>query len=258
MMLWQELESSARKICLTEPHGNRCRDPRKPTVCCHRTNVVVTWHRAGHFERAPMLLASEPMTLGILHPPDLATPEEEALVGVPAQPKPPATLPANASLVEEIVSLARYMAQTEVHTYAFSVAANAILSLFPFIVMMFTIARLVFHSARDGERDRGHDPLFPAHRPAIRHQEHGDCGPRAQRGAGCLGGHVAGFFDRRFSAAGSGPEPGLGRHQKPLLPHEPAGLPRPGCRHWHAGPGQRRRHRGAAIGFADAVLWPHR
>jgi len=50
-------------------------------------------------------------------------------------------------MVDEVVSLGRYMAQTEVHTYAFSVAANAILSLFPFIVMMFTIARLVFHSA---------------------------------------------------------------------------------------------------------------
>jgi len=36
--------------------------------------------------------------------------------------------------------------QTEVHTYAFSVAANAILSLFPFIVMMYTVARRVFHS----------------------------------------------------------------------------------------------------------------
>ncbi|HVW78721.1 MAG TPA: YihY/virulence factor BrkB family protein [Alloacidobacterium sp.] len=47
----------------------------------------------------------------------------------------------------QIVSLARYLTQTEVHTYAFSVAANAILSLFPFIVMMFTIARRVFHSA---------------------------------------------------------------------------------------------------------------
>ena len=32
------------------------------------------------------------------------------------------------------------------HTYAFSVAANAILSLFPFIVMMYTVARRVFHS----------------------------------------------------------------------------------------------------------------
>ncbi len=34
----------------------------------------------------------------------------------------------------------------EVHTYAFSVAANAILSLFPFIVMTWTIERHVFHS----------------------------------------------------------------------------------------------------------------
>jgi membrane protein len=76
-----------------------------------------------------------------------ATPvEDEALVGVPAQPKPPAKLAANASLGDEIWSLARYMSQTEVHTYAFSVAANTILSLFPFIVMMFTIARQVFHS----------------------------------------------------------------------------------------------------------------
>ena len=43
-------------------------------------------------------------------------------------------------------SLATYLTQTEVHTYAFSVAANAILSLFPFIVMMYTVARRVFHS----------------------------------------------------------------------------------------------------------------
>src|SRR3984885_5518581 len=72
--------------------------------------------------------------------------EEDALVGVPAEPQPPAKLASNASLGDEIWSLARYMSQTEVHTYAFSVAANTILSLFPFIVMMFTIARLVFHS----------------------------------------------------------------------------------------------------------------
>ena len=45
-----------------------------------------------------------------------------------------------------MVSLAKYLTQTEVHTYAFSVAANAILSLFPFIVMMFTVARRIFHS----------------------------------------------------------------------------------------------------------------
>jgi YihY family inner membrane protein len=46
----------------------------------------------------------------------------------------------------EIVALARYMARTEVHTYAFSVAANTILSLFPFIVLLLTLSRNVFHS----------------------------------------------------------------------------------------------------------------
>jgi YihY family inner membrane protein len=38
------------------------------------------------------------------------------------------------------------MARTEVHTYAFSVAANSILSLFPFIVLLLTLSRNVFHS----------------------------------------------------------------------------------------------------------------
>jgi membrane protein len=46
----------------------------------------------------------------------------------------------------QIAALAKYMARTEVHTYAFSVAANTILSLFPFIVLLLTISRNVFHS----------------------------------------------------------------------------------------------------------------
>jgi membrane protein len=46
----------------------------------------------------------------------------------------------------EFVALCRYMIKTEVHTYAFSVAANVILSLFPFIVLMLTLSRQVFHS----------------------------------------------------------------------------------------------------------------
>jgi membrane protein len=46
----------------------------------------------------------------------------------------------------EIVALARYMARTEVHTYAFSVAANVILSLFPFIVLLLTVSQNIFHS----------------------------------------------------------------------------------------------------------------
>ena len=46
----------------------------------------------------------------------------------------------------QIAALARYMSRTEVHTYAFSVAANVILSLFPFIVLLLTLCRSVFHS----------------------------------------------------------------------------------------------------------------
>ncbi len=44
------------------------------------------------------------------------------------------------------VSALRYLLQTEVHTYAFSVAANALLSLFPFMVLLLTLTRRVFHS----------------------------------------------------------------------------------------------------------------
>lgn len=44
------------------------------------------------------------------------------------------------------LSTLRYLAQTEVHTYAFSVAANSILSFLPFIVLLLTVVRRVFHS----------------------------------------------------------------------------------------------------------------
>jgi len=48
----------------------------------------------------------------------------------------------------QVIALGRYMAKTEVHTYAFSVAAQVILSLFPFIVLLFTLSEKVFHSER--------------------------------------------------------------------------------------------------------------
>jgi len=66
--------------------------------------------------------------------------------GTPATAAPPRALPLDATLGERLKALLVYLAQTEVHTYAFSVAANVILSLFPFIVLMLTIARRVFHS----------------------------------------------------------------------------------------------------------------
>ena len=46
----------------------------------------------------------------------------------------------------QTLDLLKFLTGTEVHTYAFSVAANVILSLFPFIVLMLTLAQRVFHS----------------------------------------------------------------------------------------------------------------
>lgn len=63
----------------------------------------------------------------------------------PPAPKPP-DRPRARGWWPGVVALGRYLSQTEVHTYAFSVAANTILSIFPFIVMMFTVAQDVFHS----------------------------------------------------------------------------------------------------------------
>ncbi|HET7890064.1 MAG TPA: YihY/virulence factor BrkB family protein [Candidatus Sulfotelmatobacter sp.] len=45
-----------------------------------------------------------------------------------------------------LLSTLKYLLRTEVHTFAFSVAANAILSFFPFVVLLMTLIRRVFHS----------------------------------------------------------------------------------------------------------------
>ena len=45
-----------------------------------------------------------------------------------------------------MLSTVKYLLRTEVHTFAFSVAANAILSFFPFVLLLLTIIRRVFHS----------------------------------------------------------------------------------------------------------------
>ena len=66
----------------------------------------------------------------------------------PQPEQPLATLRATvpSGLGPQLIELARYLGRTEVHTYAFSVAANVILSLFPFIVLLLTISRRLLHS----------------------------------------------------------------------------------------------------------------
>lgn len=45
-----------------------------------------------------------------------------------------------------VISTVKYLLRTDVHTFAFSVAANAILAFFPFVVLLMTVIRQVFHS----------------------------------------------------------------------------------------------------------------
>ncbi|HEY0308495.1 MAG TPA: YihY/virulence factor BrkB family protein [Acidobacteriaceae bacterium] len=72
-------------------------------------------------------------------------PQQETLAAATEQNRVAAQPPGS---LRQMLALGRYLLQTEVHTYAFSVAANVILSLFPFIVLLLTIARVVFHSPR--------------------------------------------------------------------------------------------------------------
>jgi len=61
----------------------------------------------------------------------------------PAVKIPARRQPSSRSLA---LSTVKYLMQTDVHTFAFSVAANSILSFFPFVVLMMTLIRRVFHS----------------------------------------------------------------------------------------------------------------
>ena len=68
-------------------------------------------------------------------------------------PQPPnPTAPAKAAVRPQpssralVLSTIKYLMRTDVHTFAFSVAANSILSFFPFVMLMMTLIRRVFHS----------------------------------------------------------------------------------------------------------------
>ena len=59
-------------------------------------------------------------------------------------PKDSATIPNSNTVL--LASTLKYLLRTDVHTFAFSVAANAILSFFPFVLLLLTLIRRVFHS----------------------------------------------------------------------------------------------------------------
>ena len=70
---------------------------------------------------------------------------------IPVPPKAeaasrPSLRPAQRRAPGLVLSTLKYLMRTEAHTFAFSVAANAILSFFPFVVLIMTLIRRVFHS----------------------------------------------------------------------------------------------------------------
>ena len=115
-------------------------------------------------------------------------------------------------------ALASYLLDSEVHTFAFSVAANAILSFIPFIVLLYTLAESVFHHSTmmvkvindmvnyflPSNQD------FVARNLALVASGHG--------AAVLLADHDSGGLHGNLSSPGGGAEPGLGRDQEPQLP----------------------------------------
>jgi membrane protein len=73
-----------------------------------------------------------------------AAPLETSLAGAP--PPQPARQSKWYRWRRHGTALAAYLLDSEVHTFAFSVAANAIISFIPFVVLLYTLALSVFHS----------------------------------------------------------------------------------------------------------------
>ncbi|HEV2115300.1 MAG TPA: YihY/virulence factor BrkB family protein [Terriglobales bacterium] len=69
-----------------------------------------------------------------------------AAPGSPSSPNPPLFGLKLPSWRRQLLPTLRYLMRTDVHTFAFSVAANAILSFFPFVVLLMTLIRRAFHS----------------------------------------------------------------------------------------------------------------
>ena len=78
--------------------------------------------------------------------PDSSAPSHGSAAAAGAHPEYSDTLGIGQTLRRHGVSTLRYLMKTEVHTYAFSVAANAILSFIPAVVLMLTLTRKVLHS----------------------------------------------------------------------------------------------------------------
>ena len=131
-------------------------------------------------------------------------------------PAPPVKAPASATPAAAenrysgvVSSTVKYLLRTEVHTFAFSVAANALLSFFPFVLLLMTLIRRVFRSPVMYDvvvqllRD-----FLPAGQDFVIRNLNALVGARNQRPGGFVG-NSPGDLDRNFHAARGGIEPHL-------------------------------------------------
>jgi membrane protein len=76
----------------------------------------------------------------------ISAPEQQTVTAVPVTAGSRMLAPWRRLVASRVVRTLHYLTTTEVHTFAFSVAANAILSFFPFMVLLMWLIRHVFHS----------------------------------------------------------------------------------------------------------------
>jgi len=152
-------------------------------------------------------------------------------------------------------ALVNYLLDSEVHTYAFSVAANAILSFIPFIVLLYTIALSVLHSTAmaDVVSDMIHY-FFPSNQDWIAK----NLVLETPRRATVLAGHDPDFVHGHLPAFGGGTQPGVGSGQEPQLSAQPGGGFRAGDTHGGPGHDQHRAQRRAAPDPGVPLFSSHR
>jgi len=102
---------------------------------------VSTVSEPGFRTETPGFVSHAAEVAGVVDVTDTVTAQPAALA-----PVPPVTQSKWYRLRHDGTDMLRYLLDSEVHTFAFSVAANAILSFIPFIVLLYTIAISVFHS----------------------------------------------------------------------------------------------------------------
>jgi len=78
--------------------------------------------------------------------PDIATSKSPTGTAAIAARMAPMVDTVRTRVLPRFIPLFQYLTRTETHTYAFSVAANAILAFFPFVLLMLTVSRRFFHS----------------------------------------------------------------------------------------------------------------